>query len=122
MGSNPVEVNAVLARCDLERVVREHLRGGVDPGRLLGELLEMCISLRQLLQDGAVGGESLRPSGDAQRDAKAAPALTKPGRQADRNHAGMNVRWLRPVAEIRPSSRGHHVECKTDADESLPHD
>ena len=49
MATNPHNVNVAIARCDLERLVREHIHGGVLPGQLLEELLEV-ITLKRLGQ------------------------------------------------------------------------
>ncbi len=123
MGSHLHDVNIALARCDLERVVGDHLRSGADPGQLLGELLEMCMNLRKLAQDMAEARRQEAPAGIDWRNAgigQTDPDGVFPGGGTE--FAGMNVRWLRPMTGLRSSSGGHHVERKSDADESLAND
>jgi hypothetical protein len=123
MGSNLREVNIALARCDLERVVGDHLRNGADPGRLLGELLEMCMNLRELSAELAGGGrpgglhvvECLRPDTAQMDDAP-------PTSDDSPDFVGMKVSWLRPPGGLSGSPRGHHVEREPDADQGLADD
>jgi len=123
MSSKPHDVNVALARCDLERVVSDYLRGGADPARLLGELLEMCMNLRELAEDIANGR---RPYDAERADWRNFGLMSSlPDRSltgSSREFAGMNVRWLRPVAGLSRSPGGHHVERKPDTDKGLSHD
>ena len=123
MGNHHHDVNVALARCDLERVLRDHLRAGADPGRLLGELLEMCVNLRALAEDPGV------PRGSAGLVVSELPgsqvSQSPGGGQGDLDrptYAGMKVRRLRPVAGISRSPGRDHVERKPDPDERLPYD
>lgn len=124
MSHTPRDVNIALARCDLERVLGDHLRGGADPARLLGELLEMCVNLRELA-DAAASGR--RPDGTGVRD-RGSLALTREVVMRESRvtghpeFTGIKVRLLRPMAGLLKLAREHHVEREADADESLAHD
>jgi len=118
------DVNIALARCDLERVLGEHLRGGADPGRLLGELLEMCVNLRELA-DAAASGRTPAGTGVPDRGSLALIREVVAGESRVAGHpdfTGIRVRLLKPMAGLLKLAREHHVEREADADESLAHD
>lgn len=117
------DVNIALARCDLVRVLAKHLRAGADPGRLLGELLEMCVNLRELAEP--VASRRKPDPGVSDRGRLAVTWEEVVGESRVMGHpefTGTKVRWLRPVAGLLALPRGHHVQREADADEGLAHD
>lgn len=123
MRNNLHNVNIALARCDLERVLGEHLRGGADPGRLLGELLEMCVNLRGLAE--AVASDRNPDAEVSGRDRLGIIREVIVGQSrvlGQPEFTGTKVRWLQPMAGLLELPRSHHVEREADADEGLAHD
>ncbi len=123
MATNPHNVNVAIARCDLERIVREHIHGGVLPGQLLEELLDMCVNLRDMARTVPANHDSLdlgQAASVTAGYARAAAEDEAPRRSAD---AEARVRWLRPMPGTSVGSgEEHHMQGEADADQGLADD
>lgn len=120
MATDSHHINAALARCDLERIVRQHLRGGVDPVQLLAELLDMCVNLRDMARAESVGTTS-HGAGREDPPSPVVPLSTGGYRACDTSWSGIRpagaVRWLAPVGGgHEPRGAGHHVQGDADTD------
>jgi hypothetical protein len=94
---DPDNVNLALARCDLERVIRDHIHKGVLPSRLMGELLEICANLNILSRTQVE--EQLSTHGDADEPDESCSLSARPAHQS-RNSTGitgLHVKWVKPL-------------------------
>ncbi len=111
MATDPHQINAALARCDLERIVRQHLRGGVDPGQLLAELLDMCVNLRDMARVEAMDATEQHPGQD-DRPSPVVPLTTGGYRGGDTSWSGIRpvgaIRWVAPVGDGQELSYAEH--------------
>jgi len=123
MATNPHNVNVAIARCDLERLVREHIHGGVLPGQLLEELLDMCVNLRDMARVTPANHDPRDPGQEASWTVGNSPTVT--GEQSPRLSADAEarVRWLRPTPGASgPSGEEPHMQGEDDTDQGLAHD
>jgi hypothetical protein len=124
MASDLHDINIALARCDLERLVRDHIHDGVEPGQLLKELLDMCVNLRELARACPETCHS-EPAADSRASPVALlrPTSHRSGASLSGSYPVGNVRWLRPV-DVTSGRSGHedHVQSETDADQRLADD
>ena len=95
MVRDPDNVNLALARCDLERVIRDHIHRGVDPRQLLGELLEICENLNTLsrIEAPTTGREGLAAGDDGSvpTERPISEAATPPAT------GELHVKWIKPI-------------------------
>jgi hypothetical protein len=123
MATNPHNVNVAIARCDLERLVREHIHGGVLPGQLLEELLDMCVNLRDMARMAPANHDPLEPGQEASWTVGHSRAVTgeeSPRLSAD---AEARVRWLRPTPRTSDrSGEEPRMQDEADTDQGLAHD
>lgn len=92
---DPDNVNLALARCDLERVIRDHIHKGVSPSRLMGELLDMCANLNVLSRIEAQEQSSTRADADEPCSLAARPAHQS---RTSTGITGLHVKWVKPVS------------------------
>jgi hypothetical protein len=94
---DPDNVNLALARCDLERVIRDHIHKGVPPSRLMGELLEICANLNIL--SCAEAEEQLSTHRDADEHHESYSLSARPAHQSRSSTGitGLHVKWVKPV-------------------------
>jgi hypothetical protein len=123
MATNPHNVNVAIARCDLERLVRDHIHGGVLPGQLLEELLDMCVNLRDMARMVPANHDPL----DLCQEAPLTPGCDRSATGDDRPRLSADaegrVRWLRPMPGASDGSgEEHHVQGEADTDQRLAHD
>ena len=97
MSIDPDNVNLALARCDLERVIRDHIHKDVPPRRLIGELLEICANLNMLLSTETQ--EQRLSDGDADPPQEPCTCSAGPGHHSQRSTGitGLHVKWVKPV-------------------------
>ena len=90
MASGSRKVQTALARCDLERLIRQYLRDGVAVESMTAELLDICVNLRDLTRTG--NAASVMRVADARDEAGARGVSGRPA-----SDAGLRVRSLKPV-------------------------
>lgn len=90
MASGSRKVQTALARCDLERVIRQYLRDGVPVESMTAELLDMCVNLRDLARTESA------PSAMRAADARDGAGLRSAGARPA-SDAGLKVQSLKPV-------------------------
>ena len=124
MASDLHDINIALARCDLERLGRDHIHDGGEPEQLLKELLDMCVNLRELARACPETCHSEpAAAGPASPVALLRPASHHSGASLSGSYPVGKVRWLRPL-DATSGRSGHedHVQSETDADQRLAND
>ena len=84
------KIQTALARCDLERVIRQYLRDGVPVEAMTIELLDMCLNLRDMARTGVDPG-ALRAA-DAREGEEARRCAARPA-----TDVGLMLSSLKPV-------------------------
>jgi hypothetical protein len=90
MPSGSRKIQTALARCDLERLIRQYLRDGVPLESMMAELLDICVNLRDLARTET---EPARIRAADARDERELRGETA-GPASD---AGIRFRSLKPV-------------------------